>query len=431
MLDEFKNKYGDKNSAQNIKEDKTLQTINFLEKSEKNGKNPKKAKSSKKIEGRPKEINYKILKEKNPLLSNKKKLKFSYKKCSVKTGRINFITKRPTAPKYTITVLPVFIMITTDKLILTKDEKRSNFIRSIPLVEVQRIDQHYVKTFCFDIILNEIVGRKLTAGQLSLCANNEADMNMWVNEILDFKKCSLKGMNEVDHNGKIVLDLEKINSFTRNNKNLALSKLFYNGKDKAIKPIKNLKTSQIKSTLTKILSESQKGEIASHQLKRQYSGRLMKARSFEHNIEGRAFNMKRMLANRMFREKEQEASQYSRRTAKKEVRILRNVQKEMSSMKMTELTEYTKLYQNQIKMQAQHAQNKAKMLMHMVSEQDKLSDYRICFSDSLRHFKNKVKVTKICKLYYGKYVKQNNFRVKMSAKRELAFALCAVIFTSE
>ena len=68
MLDEFKNKYWDKNSAQNIKEDKTLQTINFLEKSEKNGKNPKKAKSSKKIEGRPKEINYKILKVKNSLI---------------------------------------------------------------------------------------------------------------------------------------------------------------------------------------------------------------------------------------------------------------------------------------------------------------------------------------------------------------------------
>ena len=300
--------------------------------------------------------------------------------------------------------MPVFIMITTDKLILTKDEKRSNFIRSIPLVEVQRIDQHYVKTFCFDIILNEIVEKKLTAGQLSLCANNDVEMNMWVNEILSFKKCSLNGINSVDHNGKIILDLAKINSYTKKSKG-SISKLFYNGKDKATRPSRSRKSSVIKKTLTKIISQAQKGELAAHQLRRQFAGRLMKARAFEQTIEGRQFNLKRLLSNRMFREKEQEASEYSRRNTRKELKILKNVQNEMSSMQIGELTEYTKLSQRTIRMQQEKIKNRAKILMNMVNEQDKLTDYRVCFDESLKHFKNQKMVSRICKKYYGEYVR--------------------------
>lgn len=417
--------------ANNDHELNTDSSISFVEKKDKIKKTKTKAKAKKKKPSeksipRPKDIAYKIVKEKNPLLSDKKKLKFSYKKCSIKTGKINFLIKRPVAPTNTITIMPVFIMITTDKLILKKGEKKTNYIRSIPLVELQRIDQHYVNTFCFDIIIDEIVGKKLKAGQLTLCANNLAEMNMWVTTILDFKRCSI-GVNSVDHNGKLVLDMNELNKFTRSGKS-SLSNLFYSGKNK--RRAKSRKEMKLSKTLSSMITSAQKGEIASHQLRRQFSGRLMKARSFEHEIEGKSYNLKRILANRVFREKEQEASAYAQRTARKEMRILRNVQQQMSSMSRSELSSYTTIYQNQINMQKELAKKKAMALMHIINEQDQLTDYRICFSPTFKNFKNKPKITAVCKQYYGKYVKLFLFRVKMYAKREEAFAQCVVIFIS-
>ncbi len=102
-----------------------------------------------------KKINYKLIVGKNKLIT-KKKHKFSNIQCYVKNGLIYYINVRPVAPKYQIKVTPVFITIYVDKLLITKDEMKGEVIKSVPLVDIQRIDQHYLGTFCFDIILNQI-----------------------------------------------------------------------------------------------------------------------------------------------------------------------------------------------------------------------------------------------------------------------------------
>jgi hypothetical protein len=297
-------------------------------------------------------------------------------------------------------------MITTDRLVLTRDDKRSNLIRSVPLVDIQRIDQHYVNSPCFDIILNEIVGKKFQTGQLSLCADKAKDMNDWVQTILDFKKCSVKGIKSVDHNGKIILDLDKINKFTRKvgkAKNFDLNKLFYDGKDVAVKE-NNSKTTIIKNALNHIINISTKGEIASNQVNRLWKGRMIKARNFNKGMEQKEFNMKLAYSNKIFREKELEAKMNNKRIARKQLRLFKKTARRISHIKHQELTEYSKLYENQINMQKQHTIHQAKTFMHLVNEQDKLTDYRVCYSSEIQHFENHVFVGKLCKKYYGKFV---------------------------
>lgn len=323
----------------------------------------------------------------------------------MKTGVINNIEGRPIAPTYTILIKPVYIMITSEKLILTKNEKRSNLIRSIPLVDVQRIDQHYVNTNCFDIIINQIVGKNFRTGQMSLCANNPKEMDIWVKTILEFKECSIKGIRSVDHNGKIILDLDKINKYTdtvNKSKRYELNKLFYNGRDKAIKTNKH-KKKLIKKALKHIVHVSEKGEIASNQLNRQYRGRMLKTRDFNKDMEQKQFNLRMAFARKILQEKEMEASMNSRRVTRKQLKMLKKTAEKISQIKHEELTEYTHLYEDQIRRQKEHNIRQAKTFMNLVNQQDKLTDFRQCYQDKLEGFRDPDLVKGMCKQYYGKF----------------------------
>jgi len=241
---------------------------------------------------------------KNPLLINSK-IKTVTKKCNFKSGIVNFIVKRPHKKSNTITVMPVYLMITTDKLIITKDTKRSNLLKSISMDDIQRIDQHYLNTNCFDIIINELKVNLFLSAQLSLCTNKRTEMNEWVNAILDFKKCSLKDTKKTDHNGKIILDMQTINKFNQmqvNEKKKKINELFYDNADKAFS--KNDHSIKIfKNKISKLIQKTQMGQIARNQLKRKYSGRLRKARKFSQSIYNREFKLMNYLTQKQVREK--------------------------------------------------------------------------------------------------------------------------------
>ncbi len=368
-------------------------------------KSSKNRKSIKKGKGTVKKIVYKLIVKKNSLIK-KKKHKFSNIKCSIKNGLIYYITGRPSAPKYQIKVLPVFITITVDKLILSKDETKSELIQSLSLVDIQRIDQHYLGTFCFDLILNQIRNNQLEAGQLSLCAKNEKEMNFWVVSILEFKKCSIKGGKRIDHNGKIVLDLQKINEFTKNyslSKNYELEDLYYDADDTAYQ-IKKEKINKLTNTLKNIMTLSQKGNIATTQLHRQYKGRLVKASQFENKMRQKIYKMKMHLTNRIFSEKEKEAKLNHKKVKRKEIQLIKNAAKQISQFKYKELLEYKSLYEHQINIRKQQAINRSKHLMRIIREENKLTDFSQCFDPLLEEFKNMKVVEFRCKKYYGLFV---------------------------
>lgn len=43
-------------------------------------------------------------------------------------------------------------------------------------------------------------------------------------------------------------------------------------------------------------------------------------------------------------------------------------------------------------------------MMGMVMEEDKLTDYSMCYDSKLKGFKNKEFITGLCRQYYGLYV---------------------------
>jgi hypothetical protein len=356
-----------------------------------------------------KKINYKLIVGKNKLIT-KKKHKFSNIQCYVKNGLIYYINVRPVAPKYQIKVTPVFITIYVDKLLITKDEMKGEVIKSVPLVDIQRIDQHYLGTFCFDIILNQIQNNRLKAGQLSLCAKNEKEMNIWVNSILEFKKCSLKGGKRIDHNGKIVLDLQKMTDFTTNysiGKHYELEDLYYDADDTAFRidnNNKNNKITKIKKFLTNIITGNRMGEIATSQLHRQYRGRLIRANEFRKKMKQKMLRMKKSRANKIFREKEKEAKLLHKKVAKKQMRMIKNAAQKISKFKIFELNQYKKLYEHEINIQKQEAINRSKRLMRKIQEENRLTNYAQCFSRELEEFKNKRVIEKICNQLYGLFV---------------------------
>jgi hypothetical protein len=352
-----------------------------------------------------KAIKYKLSVRKNKLIL-KKKYKFKDLKCKEKNGLIYFISSRPFAPKYKITVLPVFISITPSKLILTKDVKHSIILQSISLVDIQRIDQHYLGTFCFDIILNQIVDNRLEAGQLSLCAKNEKEMNKWVNSVLEFKKCSLKGSKRIDHNGKLVLDLEKINEYTRNRtltKDYELHDLFYDADNTAF-TVNHEKINKIKKSLDSISTLASKGDIAVTQIHRQYKGRLIQAKQFKNQIKHRVFNMRMSHTNQIIIEKEKEAKLEHKKVAKKELRLIKSAAKQISKFKHMELLQYKSLYEHQINIQKQQAINRSKHMMRIIKQESKLTNFAQCYQPELEGFRNMGLVQRMCKHLYGLFV---------------------------
>jgi len=338
---------------------------------------------------------------KNPLLTNSK-IKTITKKCKFKSGIVNFIVKRPHKKSNTISVMPVYLMITTDKLIITKDTKRSNLLKSISMDDIQRIDQHYLNTNCFDIIINELKANLFLSAQLSLCTNKRTEMNEWVNAILDFKKCSLKDTKKTDHNGKIILDMQKINEFNKmqvNEKKKNLNELYYDNADKAFS--KNDHSIKIfKNRISKLIQKTQMGQIARNQIKRKYSGRLRKAKKFSQNIYNREFKLMNYLTQKQVREKESESKMLRLMNKKKEINLLKRAMKSISEMTSTELVDEKTLYKTQIKLQKQRTSEQARVMTKMITDEDKLSNYHKCFL----HVKVKTpKIRLLCKEYFGIY----------------------------
>ena len=294
-------------------------------------------------------------------------------------------------------------MLTTDRLIISKDTNKINLILSISLNEIQRIDQHYINTFCFDIITNQIIKYTIKNGQATLCAKNEKEMFSWINSVLEFKKCTLKEIQKADHNSQLFVDFSKINEVTKIRSKKKLAKLFYNSSDKAITHSSDTHN-KIKESLERLMTHANIGDIAVNQLRRQYLGRMMKARSLSHSITDRKFRLKNMAYDNNLREKEMESRIIHRRNRLRELHIISSTEHKMNEDTRTELKQYKKLYEEQIQRQRKKTQSQAARIVDIIGEQDKLTDYRICFDMGLLRFENKKLIGSICNQYYGKFV---------------------------
>lgn len=69
-----------------------------------------------------------------------------------------------------------------------------------------------------------------------------------------------------------------------------------------------------------------------------------------------------------------------------------------------EVKNFKKKFQDKLYKQRITARTDANAMLNFYVDQEKLKDYRVCFSKQLKGFKNKKYVSKLCKHYYGSYV---------------------------
>lgn len=287
---------------------------------------------------------YKVVKMANPLLKklNPKLLRKAlyYKKCSIKSGFLNIVQKRPKLPSnLTIKVMPIFVKLTNTNLIISQTPYSKKPLSTFPLTNILRIDQHYYNTNCLDIITTRIPKKKaqLSQGILTLCADSFALKSEWVLKILEFKQCKLAKEN-VDQNQLIIMDFDNINrvKLKHNVKNYSLGHLYYDGRDTVYKKKgnNNSKTSRIKTAFKRIKLNINRGDLATQQIRRQYVGRLRKARNFAQGVHERTRMLKNNFAKKMMMEKERESSILKMIHNKKEVSMIRTAMSTITEFKV-------------------------------------------------------------------------------------------------
>ena len=317
-----------------------------LEKSSKKVKKSSKAKKEKnKVSHKNSKLHpkYKIVKNPNPLLQKISpkiiKKSFFYKKCVIKTGFLNIIQSRPNPPSnLTIKVMPIFLKLTHENLILYQSPKSKKPLSTFSLVNILRIDQHYYNTNCLDIITTRIPKKKseLSQGILTLCADSFAIKSDWVLKILEFKQCKFS-KNEEDQNKLILVDFDNINKAKLKNINnhYTLGHLFYNNNFRR-KKNSSSKHTKIKKTFKMIQQSIIRGNLATQNIRRQYLGRLRKARNFSQTVSDRTRVLKDNYARKMMMEKDRESSM---------LRIMHNKkQYKMISSAMTTIEEFKVAY---------------------------------------------------------------------------------------
>ncbi len=218
----------------------------------------------------------------------KDKLSF-YKQCITKTGIINIILNRPFSPMNMIIVTPVFVIITKNNLFVYKDLKKTKVIHSIKIEDIQRVDQHYENTLCFDIIINKVNKKKvLTTGPLSFCTESKEEFNKWLKSILEFKQCSINIKNVSRR--KILIDFNRINySKKLGPAENTDSGIYYNGEERFYKnkSMKMQKNSSLSVALDVLKKDYIRNRLLKRMIQRQYAGKMNSSRIFKENFEKR------------------------------------------------------------------------------------------------------------------------------------------------
>lgn len=71
---------------------------------------------------------------------------------------------------------------------------------------------------------------------------------------------------------------------------------------------------------------------------------------------------------------------------------------------MNEIKDYKNTYQTQIKIEKENANREAKTMMNVIMQNQKISNYAVCYDKKLLNFKDKDYSRSICYKYYGNYV---------------------------
>ena len=264
----------------------------------------------------------------------------NYSECKKKSGYLNFIQNRPISPKNIIIVYPIFVTINKFTLSLFHSYRATSLFKIINLDSIQRVDLAYKNTFCFDVIINEILAKKLTSGPLTLCANSMSEMKDWIRSILIFKECKMKGSSgaKIVHQGRTLVDFNQINNLIKQKGVMSnVNQLFYDTKVKVYKDthFKIDQREKIKKTVDDILESIKETKIAKNQMRTQFISQIKNPIGGGLNAISRSEDMlKTIAARKSYVENQKVAHLFKFEHKKRTSRLLKSVKSKILSLKV-------------------------------------------------------------------------------------------------
>ena len=282
---------------------------------------------------------YIIKRIKNPLIDKNGKKRYSqYKQCVFKSGTIDMIIQRPLPGSPIITTTPVFVMITKDEFTIYKDLSRNELIQKINLKNIQRVDQHYSNTLCFDVILSTT---EIKSGLISFCGESKDHFNIWLSALLEFKQCMI--IIKSNEDSKLLVDLKKVKKKTiiAPAENV-LSDLYYDGEDKFYKKTKLNESidESIMKAIELIKKNKTRANLAKRSIKRKFSGKMRNSHSFSHTFMNTQAMFKRKMENKIANERETEFKALRAIHKPKELGLLKEVVKRINQLKVSNYFSY-------------------------------------------------------------------------------------------
>jgi hypothetical protein len=228
------------------------------------------------------------------------------------------------------------MVVTKENLSIFKDTQQSKLVQKINLDDIQRIDQHYHNTFCFDIIVNQLgKGNSLKTGPLSFCSNSKNSFNVWLASILEFKQCRVN--IQTVKNTKILVDFKRINALKKNkSKENILSDLFYDGDDKVYRDQNSHDriSENMKKALKLMKTNIKRANIAKRMIRRKFAGRMSNTRTFRDSFLRKEMLMKTSMEKKIALEREKEFKILRNINKPKELGLIMNVVKKINEVKV-------------------------------------------------------------------------------------------------
>ncbi len=229
-------------------------------------------------------------------------------KCKEKTGLLYLLKvqevldeKDPTKKEKKVTLKPSYISLSETSFSVQNNQIPQYLVQAVLLNKILRVTQEYKGTTCFDIIEEK---KEMTP--LQFCAESKDEMDEWIIGILEFKECLLKERFEIIDANSNAFAKKPDKLDVKNGKGVVPPKrppppvnplakvetpvkpvvipdaLYYTNTFAPTKEVQEI--TEADETLTKILNNKKREELAQRQIKRQIEDKIRKVKEAHKKI---------------------------------------------------------------------------------------------------------------------------------------------------
>jgi len=353
-----------------------------------------------------------------------------YTKCKEKSGLLYLLKNEDIADKNDpskhskgITLRPILIVLNEFSFSVQDNQIPQSLIQAIILEKILRVTQTYKGTTCFDIVED-----KKELNPIHLCAENKDEMDEWIVGILEFKECLLKEKFEIiDANTNAFA--KKEDPKKENKEDIKRGKgvvppikpptpvnplakvevpvkpviipdaLFYTNTFAPTSEVQEITETDV--TLTKILNDKKREEIAQRQIKRQIEDKIRKVKEAHKRI---LLQEKKMAKKNSANKKKEiaiETQKIENNAKKQENDILNSALKNMQKMNKQDLEEYKVTISKPIIEEKKRTRSQVQRIMKMAEQNQVNQPFDECLDNRLEGFKDIKYVKEVCQKMFG------------------------------